>query len=193
MRTFNVRRHAGLLAAIGCGATLLTVSGAAAAADASKAFFDAALCKPPYTTKSATALYEAAEKLAKPDLSRLGAAIYKLPQPIGQDGFQSDEVVFAGTSAGVLVQGLQAEALAARYQLKQEPSTLLGTATKGFARALPAAQQPLPDLGTVSIVARESAALPGKTLLICELVSHADARALKAYERSRAEQGAAAR
>lgn len=118
MRTFNVRRHAGLLAAIGCGATLLSLSGAAAAADPGKAFFDAALCKPPYTTKSATALYEAAEKLAKPDLSRLGAAIYKLPQPIGQDGFQSDEVVFAGTSAGVLVQGLQAEALAARYQLK---------------------------------------------------------------------------
>lgn len=70
---------------------------------------------------------------------------------------------------------------------------MLGTATKGFARALPAAQQPLPDLGTVSVVARESAALPGKTLLVCELVSHADARALKAYERSRAEQGAAAR
>ncbi|MGT2493476.1 GNAT family N-acetyltransferase [Cupriavidus basilensis] len=95
-------------------------------------------------------------------------------------------MIFAGTSVGVLVQGQQAEALAARYQLKQETSTLLGTATKGFARALPAAQQPLPGLGTVSIVARESAALPGKTLLICELVSHQDAQALKAYERSRA-------
>ncbi|KJK18674.1 hypothetical protein UB46_33800 [Burkholderiaceae bacterium 16] len=191
MRIFNVHRHHGMIAAIGCGAALL--HGAAAAADGARPFFDAALCKPPYTTKTATALYEAAEKLAKPDLSRLGAAIYRLPQPIVQDGFASDEVVFAGTSVGVLVQGRQAEALAARYQLKQETSTLLGTATKGFTRALPAAQQPLPGLGTVSIVARESAALPGKTLLICELVSHQDAQALKAYERSQAGQGAAAR
>ncbi|GAB7548374.1 hypothetical protein [Cupriavidus sp. CuC1] len=193
MRTFNVRLHAGVLAAIGCGATLLSLSAAAAPADATKAFFDAALCKPPYTTKSATAIYDAAEKLAKADMSKLGAAIYKLPRPIGKDGFDSDEVVFAGTSVGVLVQGQQADALAARYQLKPEASTLLGTATKGFARALPAGQQPKPDLGTVSIVARESAALPGKTLLICEFVSHTDAQALKAYERSRAEQGAAVR
>jgi hypothetical protein len=150
-----------------------------------EAFYDAAICKPPYTMSSAMALYDAAEKLAKPDTSLLTANVYKLPQDIGQDGFKTDEVVFAGTSIGVLVQRAQAEALAKRYQLERERSTLLGASTKGYARELPADQQPQPEGGTVSIIARESAALPGKTLLACEFVSKEDRAALEAYERSK--------
>jgi hypothetical protein len=159
-----------------------TLQAAHASADP---FYDAALCKPPYTMDSATALYEAAEKLAKPDTSLLTAYVYKLPQDLGQDGFKTDEVVFAGTSVGVLVQGRQAEALAQRYQLKRESSNLLGTSTKGYARELPPAEQPQPDAGTVSIIARESAAVPGKTLLACEFVSKEDRAALEAYEKSK--------
>ena len=166
---------------------LAITAGTLPAADALAAepFYDAALCKPPYAMDSATALYEAAEKLAKPDTSLLTAYVYKLPQDLGQDGFKTSEVVFAGTSVGVLVQGQQAEALAQRYQLKPEGSSLLGTSTKGYARELPSAEQPRPDAGTVSIVARESAALPGKTLLACEFVSKEDRAALEAYEKSK--------
>ena len=165
---------------------VVVASGAFQAAHATaEPFYDAALCKPPYTTTSATALYEAAEKLAKPDTSLLTAYVYKLPRTIGQDGFTTSEVVFAGTSVGVLIQGQQAEALAQRYQLQRERSNLLGASTKGYARELPAAEQPQPDAGTVSIIARESAAVPGKTLLACEFVSKEDRAALEAYEKSK--------
>ena len=82
-----------------CALTALQAgSGYAGAAEAN--FFDAALCNPPYALDTATALYEAAEKLAKPDMSSLGAAIYKLPHQIGRDGFESDEVLFAGSAVG---------------------------------------------------------------------------------------------
>jgi len=163
---------------------VVAVSGTLQAAHAAaEPFYDAALCKPPYTMASATALYDAAEKLAQPDKSY----VYKLPQALGQDGFKSNEVVFAGTSVGVLIQGQQAEALAQRYQLQRERSNLLGAASKGYARALPAAEQPQPEAGTVSIVARESASLPGKTLLACEFVSKADQAALDAYEKSKSQ------
>ncbi|QNA84354.1 hypothetical protein G4G27_10425 [Sphingomonas sp. So64.6b] len=148
-------------------------------------FYDAALCKPPYTMDSATTLYEAVEKIAKPDKSLLTAEVYKLPDEIGQDGFSSREVVFAGTAIGVLVQGLQADALAKRYHLEPERSSLLGTSSKGYARALPAAEQPSPDAGIVSIVARESPSLPGKTLLACELVMKEDQAALDSYEKAK--------
>lgn len=148
-------------------------------------FYNAALCKPAYSSDSATALYEAAEKLAKPDTSMLGAYVYRLPQEFGQDGFKTREVIFAGTSVGVLIEGLQADALANRYQLAKNGSTLLGTATKGYTRALPRDQQPQPELGTVSIIARESPSLPGKTLLACEFVLKADQEALDRYEESR--------
>ncbi|WP_370881936.1 hypothetical protein [Labrys wisconsinensis] len=180
MPTLHLRHLPGALALCLAG----VLAHGAAAADVSQRFYDAALCQPPYTTASATALYEAAEKLAKPDMSMLTAAVYALPKPIGRDGFDSNEVIFAGSSVGVLVQGEQADALAARYKLQRESSTLLGTSTKGYSRALPDAQQPLPDAGTVSIVARESRGLPGKTLLACEFVSNADRDALKAYEKS---------
>jgi hypothetical protein len=109
------------------------------------------------------------------------------PFELGQDGFKTNEVVFAGTSVGVLIQGQQAEALALRYQLQRERSSLLGASTKGYARALPPGEQPRPDAGTVSIIARESAALPGKTLLACEFVSKEDQAALEAYEKSKSQ------
>lgn len=166
----------------------VVVSGTLQAAHASAdPFYDAALCKPPYTMTSATTLFEAAEKLAKPDTSLLSAYVYKLPQDIGQDGFKTSEVMFAGTSVGVLVQGQQAEALAQRYQLKREPSNLMGTSTKGYARELPSAEQPDPGTGMVSVIARESPALPGKTLLACEFVWNADRKALEAYEKSKSQ------
>lgn len=148
-------------------------------------FYDAALCKPPYTMDSATALYEAAEKLAKPDTSMLTANVYTLPRELGQDGFKSRQVIFAGSTVGVLIEGLRADALAERYHLTKERSTLFGTSAKGYSRALPADQQPQSDLGTVSIITRESASLPGKTLLACEFVLKADQEALDRHEKSR--------
>jgi hypothetical protein len=162
-----------------------TLMGLLLAAPASaNEFYDAAICKPPYTMDSATTLYEAAEKLAKPDTSMLTAAVYTLPEELGQDGFKSRQVVFAGTAIGVLIEGLRADALAEHYQLTKERSTVFGTSTKGYSRALPPEQQPQSDMGTVSIVARESPSLPGKTLLACEFVSKADQEALDAFGKS---------
>lgn len=165
--------------------TVVVVSATLQAANAvADPFYDAAICKPPYTMASATELYEAAEKLAKPDTSLMGG-VYKLPHEFGHDGFKTNEVVFASMTVGVLIQGQQADALAQRYQLERERSNLLGASTKGYARELPAAEQPRPEEGKVSIVARESASLPGKTLLACEFVSKADRAALEAYEKSK--------
>jgi hypothetical protein len=166
--------------------TVMIVSATLHGANASaEAFYDAALCKPAYTTASATTLYEAAEKQAKADTSMLTAYVYTLPQDVGQDGFKTNQVVFASTSVGVLVQGLQADALAARYHLQRERSTLLGASAKGYSRVLPAAEQPTPDAGTVSVIARESPSLPGKTLLACEFVSKEDRQALEDYEKAK--------
>jgi hypothetical protein len=103
----------------------------------------------------------------------LGAAIYKLPNQIDRDGFKSTEVFFASNAVGVLIEGERADDLAAKYGLKPETSDLLGTATKGYSRELPADLQPEPGMagpGKVSIVARQGNALPGKTLLACEFV-----------------------
>lgn len=141
------------------------------AASANAKFFDAALCKPPYTMTSATEIYDAVEALAKPDTSSLGAAIYKIPTEIGRDGFKSTEVFFASNAVGILVEGQRADDLAKKYGLKPETSDLLGTSTKGYARELPADQQPEPGLagpGKVSIAARQGDAFKGKTLLACE-------------------------
>lgn len=152
---------------------LATFQAEHALAAAHDKFFDAALCKPPYTITSATEIYEAAEALAKPDTSSLGAAIYKLPDQIGRDGFKSSEVFFASSAVGVLIEGERADDLAAKYDLKPETSDLLGVSTKGYSRELPADQQPEPGLtgpGKVFVVARQGDALPGKTLLACEFV-----------------------
>ena len=156
-----------------CALTALQAgNGYAGAAEAN--FFDAALCNPPYALDTATALYEAAEKLAKPDMSSLGAAIYKLPHQIGRDGFESDEVLFAGSAVGVLIEGHRADDLAAKYDLSPETDDLMGTSSKGFSRELASDLQPEEGLagpGKVFIVAREGDALNGKTLLACEFIA----------------------
>ncbi len=183
--TRTLRRTASLLLF-----SVLTSAGSTAHAAEDGAlppFFEAALCKPPYSMESANTLYEAAEKITKPDTSLLTAAVYKMPREIGQDGFRTREVIFAGSSIGVLVEGQQADALAARYNLTRERSTLFGASTKGYSRALPAAEQPTPDAGLVSIIARESEGLPGKTLLACELVLKEDQAALDAYDKGKSE------
>lgn len=163
-------------------AAMASGSAPAIAADAAPDFFAAALCQPPYTTANATELYEAAEKLAQPDTSTLGAAIYRLPEPIEKDGFTTQDVVFAGMSVGVLLDGPVAAELARRYGLSPEKSHLLGASTLGFSRVLPDDEQALKDLGLISIVAREGPAMEGKTLLACEFVSDEDRKALEAYE-----------
>ncbi|WNJ89350.1 hypothetical protein [Bosea sp. 685] len=156
-----------------CAAIAVLQAGSTLAFAANATFYDAALCKPPYSLTSSTKIYEAAEKLAKPDTSSMGAAIYKIPQ-IGRDGFESDEVFFANGAVGVLIKGLRADELAAKYKLKREKPDLLGASSKGYARPLAKTLQPPAGLagpGKVSIVARESDALPGKTLLACEFVA----------------------
>lgn len=162
----------------------------ALAEDASppSAFFDAALCQPPYSTDHATALYEAAEKLAKPDQSSLGAAIYHLPTPISRDGFTTQDVLFGNMTIGVLVDGNVADQLAKRYRLTPEKSHLLGTSSRGFSRLLPDDQQGMKDMGLISVVAREGDGLNGKTLLACEFVDEADRQAMEAMEKEAAEE-----
>lgn len=145
-------------------------------------FFAAALCQPPYSTDTATGLYEAAEKIAEADTSSLGAAIYALPEPVVRDGFTAKAVVFAEMSVGVLIEGEVADALARQYDLARESSHLLGASKNGFSRRLPNDQQQMKELGLISIVAREGPAMPGKTLLTCEFVSHEDRQALSAME-----------
>ncbi len=163
----------------------LMPAGPALAAEADPDFFAAALCQPPYSMDSATRLYEAAEKLAKPDTSGLGAAIYHLPAPISQDGFVTQDVVFAGSSVGVLLEGQVAAQAAERYHLSPEASHLFGASTLGFARQLPDDQQGMAELGLISMIAREGPAMNGKTLLACEFVSNEDRQALEAYEKQR--------
>ncbi|MDH7803332.1 MULTISPECIES: hypothetical protein [unclassified Rhizobium] len=157
-----------------CAAAAALHVGSAVAAETDPTFYDAALCNPPYTMTSATAVYDAAEKLAKPDTSSLGAAIYTLPFQIGRDGFESDQVFFANGAVGILIKGQRADALAAKYDLKPETSDLMGTSSKGYARALSQDLQPPEGLagpGKVSIVAREGDALGDKTLLACEFAA----------------------
>ncbi|KQN07475.1 hypothetical protein ASE85_17890 [Sphingobium sp. Leaf26] len=145
-------------------------------------FFGAALCQPPYSLGSATALYEAAEKIAKPDTSALGAAIYHLRRPIERDGFVTQDVMFGGMAVGVLIQGEVAGKLAERFDLKPESHRLLGSASLGFSRQLPDADQGMKDMGLISIVARQGPALKGQTLLACEFVSDEDRATMEELE-----------
>jgi hypothetical protein len=171
MTIFFLRRMSLLLALTPCPV-------AAAEPD----FFGAALCRPPYSLGNATALYEAAEKIARPDTSGLGAAIYHLRKPIEQDGFVAQDVMFAGMAVGVLIQGEVAAQLAERYDLKPESSRLLGSSSLGFSRLLPDADQGMKDMGLISIVARQGPALNGRTLLACEFVSDEDRAAMAELE-----------
>ncbi|WP_068082827.1 hypothetical protein [Novosphingobium rosa] len=146
-------------------------------------FFAAALCQPPYSFEHATALYNAAEKLGKADMSIMGAGIYHLPAPITRDGFTTQEVIFAGSAVGVLIEGHVAEQLAQKYQLERETNPMLGASTLGFSRRLPDADQRMKDLGLISLVAREGPAMKGRTMLVCEFDSHEDIAAMKALEK----------
>jgi hypothetical protein len=145
-------------------------------------FFGAALCQPPYSLGNATALYEAAEKIAKPDTSGLGAAIYHLRKPIERDGFVTEDVMFGGMAVGVLIKGEVAAQLAERYDLKPESSRILGSSSLGFARQLPEADQGMKDMGLISIVARQGPALKEQTLLACEFVSDEDRATMEELE-----------
>lgn len=154
--------------------------GSSAFAISKATFFDAAFCKPAYSAASATRIYNEVEKLAKPDMSFRTEAVYKLSADFGRQGFKTNEVIFAGTSVGVLIDGERADDLVWAYHLTQDGhGNLLGTATKSYGRPLQATAQPTPDMGIVSIIAHEPSALPGKILLACEFVSHAHLDAIK--------------
>ena len=166
------------VAPIMIAATALFTSVVASAADNSP-FFDAALCKPAYTTKAASALYDEAEKVTKYQLVGM-MAVYPLPDAVEKDGFSAKAFVLAGTTYGVLVEGLKAEELAKAYQLTKEAPNPMIVATKSYVRVLADADQPSPETGRVAITAREAQGIPGKTLLSCEFTSLADLEAMKA-------------
>ncbi|WP_175016945.1 hypothetical protein [Massilia sp. YMA4] len=136
-------------------------------------FFDAAICKPPYSSRHAEDIYTAMERLGKPDTSS-GAAVFHLPAPITKDGFTARNVVFASSTIGVLVEGNVAEKLAKHYRLAPQKYNIINMS--GFARQLPEAQQHLKELGLISLVALESSAFKNKTLLACQFVSNEDQR-----------------
>ena len=139
--------------------------------------FKVALCDPPYTMDLGQTVYDQLEKSGKPE-TRSMVAFYKLPSPLQRDGFVAKEAMVTQDFLGLAIDGQRAEELAARYKLKATKT--LG-ATKSFERALPAEQQPEPSLfgpGKVSIVARESAAMPGQTLFGCEFVTDANRKAM---------------
>jgi hypothetical protein len=116
-------------------------------------------------------------------MSTLGAAIYHLPASIARDGFVTRDVVFAGSSVGVLVEGEVAAELAQRYDLAPEKSHLLGASSLGFSRLLPDSEQGMKEMGLISVVARQGPSLHGKTLLACEFVSDEDRKGLDEMER----------
>jgi len=134
-------------------------------------FFDAAVCQPPYSSKHASDIYDAAEKIGKPNRSS-GAAIYHLPKPLKRDGFVAHDVFFASSTIGVLIEGNVAEKLAKHYYLAPEKLNIINMF--GFARQLPDAEQNLKELGLISIVALKSNAFKDKTLLACQFVSNQD-------------------
>ena len=167
------------------------------AADLGAKAFDAALCNPAYSVNSATALYKEAEKVTKADMSSAsGAAIYALPKAVERDGFTARQLVIAGTAVGVLIEGERADALAAKYQLVKEDANLLSGYsannpyvaynhyTKGYARQITVNGKSHASIygtpGMVLITARESQALPDKTLLTCEFISDFDRSQAKA-------------
>jgi len=164
-------------------ATALLLAPGIASAQGEVDFFGAALCESPYSSDIATRTYNAAEKLAKPDMSMMGAAVYHLPKPIERDRFITQDIVFAGTSVGVLVEGHAAAQLAAKYNLQRETSDLLGASTLGFSRRLPDKLQIKKDLGLISLIAREGPGLGEKTLLACELDSYEDLERLETLKR----------
>lgn len=158
---------------------LLSTSSITALAEKNKPsldYFDAAICKPPYSFSHASNLYDMAEKLGKPDLTS-GAAVYHLSTPIKKDGLVAQDVLFSGSTVGVLVEGDIAEKLAKQYNLAPQEFNIINMS--GFARQLPSAQQQLRELGLISIVALSSSAFKNKTLLACQFVSNEDRKNMK--------------
>jgi len=158
-------------------ATALFASATAMAAD-TRAFFDAALCQPAYTTKAATALYDDAEKVSKYQMVGI-MAVYPLAEAVVKDGFSATDFVLAGSTYGVLIEGQKAEDLAKTFNLTKEAPNPMIAATKSYIRVLDDADQPSPEMGQVAITARESQIIPGKTLLSCEFTSLADLEVMK--------------
>lgn len=155
---------------------------AGAAPSDAKTVLDAAVCKPPYSLDSSLKFYESAERMAKRELVDF-IAVYKLKNPItSKDGLKTQALVVANNSYGILLDGSQAEALAARFQLKPERRSVLRAAIiKGYSRALAEAEQPSPETGVVSLAVREIHSFPGKTMLICEMLTHSEIKALQSY------------
>ena len=98
--------------------------------------------------------------------------MYHLPAPIKKDGFVAQDVLFAGSTIGVLVEGNVAEKLANHYKLVPQDINIINMS--GFARQLPDAQQEMKELGLISLVALKSSAFKDKTLLACQFVSNED-------------------
>ncbi|AOR68573.1 hypothetical protein BBJ41_14135 [Burkholderia stabilis] len=172
-------RLSALRAALGAIAAAPFV--ALAAPPAHPDLFNAALCKPPFTSDLMDSIYNTAKAAdPKPDESMLGAAVFRLPEPIRRDGFTTQNVVFTRSGIGVLVEGEVAGQLAQRYPLTREKGHLLGAASIGYARRL-TARGPVGALILVS--ARQGPALKGKTLLACEMTSEEEIKALEQMEK----------
>ncbi|MCA8237962.1 hypothetical protein [Burkholderia cenocepacia] len=156
---------------------------ALAAPPADYDIFNAALCKPPFTSDLMDSIYNTAKATdPKPDQSMLGAAVYRLPEPIHRDGFTTQHVVFVSTGIGVLVDGEVASQLAERYQLTREKGSLLGASSVGYSRRLTVRG---PGGALILVSARQGPALKGKTLLACEMTSEEDIKALEQMEKQR--------
>ncbi|MPV58842.1 hypothetical protein CFB46_02630 [Burkholderia sp. HI2761] len=166
-------RLSGLRAAIGAAVAAVPLVSLAAPPD----IFNAALCKPPFTSDLMDAIYNAAKAAdPKPDNSMLGAAVYRLPEPIRRDGFTTQHVVFVATGIGVLVEGEVADQLAKRYELTREKGHLLGASSVGYSRRLNVRG---PGGALILVSARQGPALKGNTLLACEMTSEEDIKALE--------------
>ncbi|AOI79783.1 hypothetical protein WS54_26605 [Burkholderia sp. NRF60-BP8] len=168
-----------LRAAIGAGVAAIPLV-SLAAPPAPPDIFNAALCKPPFTSDLMDAIYNAAKAAdPKPDNSMPGAAVYRLPEPIRRDGFTTQHVVFVATGIGVLVEGEVADQLAKRYALTREKGHLLGASSVGYSRRLNVRG---PGGALILVSARQGPALKGNTLLACEMTSEEDIKALEQLE-----------
>ncbi|RQV05608.1 hypothetical protein DF047_20275 [Burkholderia cenocepacia] len=166
------------------GVAVISVTAAPLAAPpAHYDIFNAALCKPPFTSDLMDSIYNTAKAAdPKPDQSMLGAAVYRLPEPIRRDGFTTQHVVFVSTGIGVLVDGEVASQLAERYQLTREKGHLLDASSLGYSRRLTVRG---PGGALILVSARQGPALKGKTLLACEMTSEEDIKALEQMEKQR--------
>lgn len=172
-------------AAVGSAAVAIALSAAPLAAFAAPPaqpdIFNAAICNPPFTSDLMDSIYNTVKATdPKPDESMLGAAVFRLPEPIHRDGFTTQHVVFTSTGIGVLVDGEVAGQLAQRYKLAPEKGHLLGASSAGYSRRLTVRG---PGGALILVSARQGPALKGKTLLACEMTSEEDIKALEQMEK----------